>query len=109
MDSLAFSFRHNEREEELGDRMTKRSQKEKPLHPCFNICQLQRHDKEMKNVWRSVRSSTCGTGSSVKRALLTWGSSVIAFACLVDEQVWLPVGLVFPGLAWFPSLMLSNG
>lgn len=54
----------------------------RPFHPCFNSCQLHRHDEEMLSVWKSVWSCTQSTGTSVKWVLLTWGSSVIAAASL---------------------------
>jgi len=66
MDGLALGFRHNQGEEQLGNKVLKRSRKERPLHPCFNSCQLHGHAEETLNVWNSVRSSTRGTGNSVR-------------------------------------------
>lgn len=45
MASLALGFKHNQGEEELGDKISKRSQKERPLHSYFNRCQLRRDAK----------------------------------------------------------------
>lgn len=81
-ESLALGLRHNRGEEDLWNKNAKRSQRERPSHPCLNSCRLHGHGEEMLSVWRSVWSCTQGTGSSVKGVLLTWGSSVIATASL---------------------------
>lgn len=53
-ESLALGLRHNQGEEDPWNKNAKRSQTERPFHPCFNSCYLHGHDEEMLGAWRSV-------------------------------------------------------